>query len=118
MDHRGERAGLDRPPKAPANTRNPGDAGAMDSLAAQDAFRKARTEPLITLGAAGRAGHPQGGPGAARRESRLVAAIDTGISGEQAHSRAFDADTKGAPARHPPARRHRDLIRVLRRADR
>src|SRR5207253_8458912 len=28
-------------------------------------------------------------------ESRLVAAIDTDIAGEQAHSRALDADTKG-----------------------
>ena len=28
-------------------------------------------------------------------ESRLVAAIDTDIAGEQAHSKALDADTKG-----------------------
>jgi hypothetical protein len=47
MDHRAERAGLGLPPNAPANTRNPGDAGAMDSLAAQNAFRKARAESLI-----------------------------------------------------------------------
>ena len=51
-------------------------------------------------------------------ESRLVAAIDTDIAGEQAHSRALDADTKGTAARHPPARRHRDPVRVVRRADR
>jgi Protein of unknown function (DUF499) len=66
------------------------------SLAAQDAFRKARTEPLITLGSAplveqGFRSVVLGQLG----ESRLIAAIDTDISGEQAHSRALDADTKG-----------------------
>jgi hypothetical protein len=66
------------------------------SLAAQDAFKKARTEPLITLGSA-----PLGEPGfrsivlGQLGESRLVAAIDTDVAGEQAHSRALDADTKG-----------------------
>jgi hypothetical protein len=66
------------------------------SLAAQDAFTKARTEPLITLGSA-----PLAEPGfrsvvlGQLGESRLVAAIDTDIAGEQAHSRALDADTKG-----------------------
>ncbi len=66
------------------------------SLAAQDAFRKARTEPLITLGSA-----PLGEPGfrsvvlGQLGESRLVAAIDTDIAGEQAHAKALDADTKG-----------------------
>lgn len=66
------------------------------SLAAQDAFRKARTEPLITLGSA-----PLGEPGfrsivlGQLGESRLVAAIDTDIAGEQAHSKALDVDTKG-----------------------
>jgi hypothetical protein len=66
------------------------------SLAAQDAFRKARTEPLITLGSA-----PLGEPGfrsvllGQLGESRLVAAIDTDIAGAQAHSKALDADTKG-----------------------
>jgi Protein of unknown function (DUF499) len=66
------------------------------SLAAQDAFRKARTEPLITLGSA-----PIGEPGfrsvvlGQLGESRLVAGIDTDIAGEQAHSKALDADTKG-----------------------
>ncbi len=66
------------------------------SLAAQDAFKKARTEPLITLGSA-----PLDEPGfrsvvlGQLGESRLVAAIDTDIAGEQAHSRALDADTKG-----------------------
>lgn len=66
------------------------------SIAAQDAFRKARTEPLITLGSA-----PLGEPGfrsvvvGQLGESRLVAAIDTDIAGEQAHSRALDADTRG-----------------------
>jgi hypothetical protein len=66
------------------------------SLAAQEAFRKARTEPLITLGSA-----PLGEPGfrsvvlGQLGESRLVAAIDTDIAGEQSHSKALDADTKG-----------------------
>jgi hypothetical protein len=66
------------------------------SLAAQDAFRKARTEPLITLGSA-----PLGEPGfrsvvlGQLGESRLIAAIDTDIAGEQAHARSLDADTKG-----------------------
>jgi hypothetical protein len=66
------------------------------SLAAQDGFRKARTEPLITLGSA-----PLGEPGfrsvvlGQLGESRLVAAIDTDIAGEQAHSKALDADTRG-----------------------
>ena len=66
------------------------------SIAAQDAFRKARTEPLITLGSA-----PLAEPGfrsvvlGQLGESRLVAAIDTDIAGEQAHSKALDADTRG-----------------------
>jgi hypothetical protein len=66
------------------------------SIAAQDAFMKARTEPLITLGSA-----PLSEPGfqsvvlGQLGESRLVAAIDTDIAGEQAHSKALDADTKG-----------------------
>ncbi len=59
-------------------------------------FTEARREPLITLGSApleipefrsmvlGQLG-----------ESRLVAAIDSDISGEQSHARALDADTKG-----------------------
>jgi hypothetical protein len=66
------------------------------SIAAQDAFRKARTEPLITLGSA-----PLAEPGfrsvvlGQLGESRLVAAIDTDIAGDQAHTKALDADTKG-----------------------
>jgi len=66
------------------------------SIAAADAFRKARTEPLLTLGSA-----PLSEPGfrsvvlGQLGESRLVAAIDTDIAGDQAHSRALDADTKG-----------------------
>jgi hypothetical protein len=66
------------------------------SIAAQDAFRKARTEPLITLGSA-----PLSEPGfrsvvlGQLGESRLVAAIETDIAGDQAHSKALDADTKG-----------------------
>src|SRR3989441_8620471 len=66
------------------------------SIAAQEAFLKARTEPLITLGSA-----PLAEPGfrslvlGQLGESRLVAAIDTDIVGEQAHTKALDADTKG-----------------------
>lgn len=66
------------------------------SIAAQDAFRKARTEPLITLGSA-----PLAEPGfrsvvlGQLGESRLVAAIDADIAGDQAHAKALDADTKG-----------------------
>jgi len=66
------------------------------SIAAQDGYRKARTEPLITLGSA-----PLAESGfrsvvlGQLGESRLIAAIDTDIAGEQSHSRALDADTKG-----------------------
>lgn len=66
------------------------------SIAAQEGYRKARTEPLITIGSA-----PLAEPGfrsvvlGQLGESRLIAAIDTDISGEQAHSKALDADTKG-----------------------
>ncbi len=66
------------------------------SIAAQDGYRKARNEPLITLGSA-----PLAEPGfrsvvlGQLGESRLIAAIDTDIAGEQAHSKALDADTKG-----------------------
>jgi len=66
------------------------------SLAYKEGFTNARREPLITLGSAplevpdfrsvvlGQLG-----------ESRLVAAIDADISGQQSHARAVDADTKG-----------------------
>jgi len=66
------------------------------AIASQESFRKARTEPLITLGSA-----PLFDPGfrsvilGQLGESRLVAAIDADIAGEQAHARALDADTKG-----------------------
>lgn len=67
------------------------------SWASREQFRKARTEPLITLGSAplhvpefravvlGQIG-----------EQRLDAAIDADLAGEAAHSRALDADTKGS----------------------
>jgi hypothetical protein len=66
------------------------------SHAYREGFTTARTEPFITLGSApldvpefrsvvlGQLG-----------ESRLVAAVDADIAGEQAHARALDADTKG-----------------------
>src|SRR5688572_2206657 len=66
------------------------------AIAAQESFRKARTEPLITLGSA-----PLSEPGfrsvvlGQLGESRLVAAIDTDIAGEQSHAKGMDADTKG-----------------------
>jgi len=67
------------------------------SWAYRTGFTEARREPMITLGSApldvpefrsvvlGQLG-----------ESRLVAAIDSDISGAQSHARALDADTKGA----------------------
>ncbi len=67
------------------------------SWAYRTGFTEARREPLITLGSAplevpefrsvvlGQLG-----------ESRLMAAIDSDISGAQSHARALDADTKGA----------------------
>jgi len=67
------------------------------SWAYRTGFTEARREPLITLGSAplevpefrsivlGQLG-----------EARLVAAIDSDISGAQSHARALDADTKGA----------------------
>jgi len=66
------------------------------ALAAQDGFRKARNEPLITLGSAplSEAGFRSVVLGQLG-ESRLVAAIEADIAGEQSHARALDADTKG-----------------------
>lgn len=67
------------------------------SWAARDGFRKARREPLITLGSApldvaefqatilGQLG-----------EQRLLPAIEVDIAGANSHARALDADTKGA----------------------
>jgi len=67
------------------------------SWAYRTGFTEARREPVITLGSApldvpefrsvvlGQLG-----------ESRLVAAIDSDISGAQSHARALDVDTKGA----------------------
>ncbi|MFQ5660234.1 MAG: DUF499 domain-containing protein [Gammaproteobacteria bacterium] len=66
------------------------------SIAAQESFQKARTEPLITLGSAplskrdfqsvilGQLG-----------ESRLQTAINADIAGDNAHAKSLDADTKG-----------------------
>jgi hypothetical protein len=66
------------------------------SIASRESFRKARTEPLITLGSA-----PLFEPSfrsvvlGQLGESRLVAAIDADIAGEHSHAKALDADTKG-----------------------
>ncbi|GIW52370.1 MAG: hypothetical protein KatS3mg081_1725 [Gemmatimonadales bacterium] len=62
----------------------------------RDGFTTARREPLITLGSAplhdlGFRSTILGQLG----ESRLVAAIDADIAGENSHARALDADTKG-----------------------
>lgn len=66
------------------------------SKAVEDGYKRARQEPLITLGSApldvpefrsvvlGQLG-----------ESRLLAAIDTDIAGERSHARTLDADTTG-----------------------
>lgn len=66
------------------------------SIASQEGFKKARTEPLITLGSA-----PLFDPGfksivlGQLGESRLSAAIDADIAGDNSHAHALDADTKG-----------------------
>ncbi|MGB7062827.1 MAG: DUF499 domain-containing protein [Candidatus Zixiibacteriota bacterium] len=66
------------------------------SIASQESFKKARTEPLITLGSA-----PLSNPNfrsiilGQLGESRLVAAIDADIAGEHSHTKALDVDTKG-----------------------
>src|SRR5579875_1577019 len=66
------------------------------SIASRESFRKARTEPLITLGSA-----PLFEPNfrsvvlGQLGESRLVAAIDADIAGEHSHAKALDVDTRG-----------------------
>ena len=66
------------------------------SWAAKDHFRKARTEPLITLGSA-----PLHDPGfravvlGQLGEARLDAAIEADLAGPTAHAAALDADAKG-----------------------
>ncbi len=66
------------------------------SIASRESFRKARPEPLITLGSA-----PLSEPNfrsvvlGQLGESRLLAAIDADIAGEHSHAKALDADTKG-----------------------
>jgi hypothetical protein len=62
----------------------------------RDGFTTARREPLITLGSAPL--HDMGFRSTILGqlgESRLVAAIDADIAGDQAHAKALDADTKG-----------------------
>ena len=66
------------------------------SIAAQESFKKARTEPLITLGSA-----PLAEPNfrsvvlGQLGESKLIAAIEADIAGSNSHAKALDADTKG-----------------------
>lgn len=66
------------------------------SLSSAEAFKKARREPLITLGSA-----PLEEPQflsvvlTQLGEPNLMTAINTDIAGEQSHARALDADAKG-----------------------
>lgn len=66
------------------------------SIASLKAFSEARREPLITLGSA-----PLDNPNfrsvvlGQLGESRLLAAIDVDLAGENSHARALDIDTKG-----------------------
>jgi hypothetical protein len=62
----------------------------------RDGFTTARHEPLITLGSAPL--HDMGFRSTILGqlgESRLVAAIEADIAGEQSHAKALDADTRG-----------------------
>ncbi len=67
------------------------------SWAYRDGYKRARREPLITLGSA-----PLAAPEfrsvilGQLGESKLIAAIDTDISGDNSHARALDADSKGS----------------------
>jgi len=67
------------------------------SWAYREGFRRARTEPLITLGSA-----PLDVPEfravalTQLAEPRLSVGIEADIAGDQSHARALDADTKGA----------------------
>jgi hypothetical protein len=66
------------------------------SIAYPEGYKKARREPVITLGSA-----PMDVPAfrgvvlSQLGEPRLVPAIDADISGPQSHARALDVDTKG-----------------------
>jgi len=67
------------------------------SWAYREGFTTARREPLITLGSAPlEVSEFQSVVLGQLGESRLVAAIESDISGAQSHARALDADTKGA----------------------
>ena len=65
------------------------------SLAYQEGFKFARSEPLITLGSAPlHENHFVGITLDSIGESRLATAIKTDIAGSHSHARALDADTK------------------------
>ncbi|MCG2812992.1 MAG: DUF499 domain-containing protein [Candidatus Aminicenantes bacterium] len=67
------------------------------SWAYKEGYKKARQEPLITIGSAPlEVSEFRGIVLGQLGESRLVAAIDADISGTHSHARALDADTKGA----------------------
>jgi hypothetical protein len=66
------------------------------SWAYRESFTQARREPLITLGSAPL--HVSEFRSEALKqlgENRLLAAIDTDLSGERSHARTLDADSKG-----------------------
>jgi hypothetical protein len=66
------------------------------SLAQTDAFQRARTEPLITLGSAPLESSDFRGLVLGQLgESRLMAALDADLTGAVAHARAMDSDTHG-----------------------
>jgi len=96
----------------PANARHPGDAGSWISIASQEMFRKARTEPLITLvqrrsANTGFRSVVLGQLG----EARLEAAIDVVIAGQQAQCRKRSMRIRGSPPRYSlPCRDHRSLF--------
>ena len=88
------------------------------SLAAQEAFTKARNEPLITLGSA-----PLAEPGFRSVVLGQLGESATDRRDRHGHRRRSGAQQgarrryQGTAARHPPTRRHRDPVRVVRRAD-
>ena len=89
------------------------------SLAAKDAFTKARTEPLITLGSA-----PLAEPGFRSVVLGQLGEFEADRGDRHRHRRRAGPQQgircrhEGTAARHPSARRHRDLVRVIWRTDR
>jgi len=66
------------------------------SIASQESFKNARTEPLITLGSAPLSNqHFRGVVLGQLGESKLISAIDADIASQHSHARALDADSSG-----------------------